>query len=100
MARKFRLVLILGLVLMVTALAGLVVFRTLLAQTLIEVALRARGIPAPRLTVAAIDLAGHLDDGGRQSEACEILSAATGRFRPDDDTADLRLARSLLDRFA
>ncbi|MEE8535330.1 MAG: YdbH domain-containing protein [Kiloniellales bacterium] len=58
MTRKFGLVLILGLGLLVTALAGLVVFRTVVAETLIEAALRARGIPAPRLTVAAIDLAG------------------------------------------
>lgn len=49
---------------------------------------------------AAIDLAGHLDDGGRQAAAYDILSAATGRFKPDDDTADLRLARALLDRLA
>ena len=58
MSRRFGLVLILGLGLMVTALAGLVAFRTLVAETLIEAVLRARGFPAPRLTVTAIDLAG------------------------------------------
>lgn len=63
MRRRVRFALAIGLATAIVAVAGLVVFRISIVEALVTTAMRAKGIPAPRLSVVELDWGrGRIDD--------------------------------------
>ena len=72
MRRRVRVVLVIGLATAIVAVAGLIVFRIAALEALVTTMMRAKGVPAPRLSVVELGWNGSRIDDIRLGQAGEV----------------------------